>query len=98
MSGAATMSNRLKYSPKGRPFSVNRFAEVGPRAAVAQALARLVRTGKLERITRGIYMGRSLAHMPAGSVLACGRCSGSSLSTIKKRSSAMAPRRSEHFI
>jgi len=57
MSVAATISNRLKYSHKGRPFSVNRFAEVGSRAAVAQALARLVRTGKLERITRGIYMG-----------------------------------------
>jgi Family of unknown function (DUF6088) len=60
MSVAATMSNRLKYSPKGRPFGVNRFAEVGSRAAVAQALARLVRTGKLERITRGNYMGQKL--------------------------------------
>ncbi|MGV8921586.1 MAG: DUF6088 family protein [Pseudomonas sp.] len=56
MSVAATISKRLKYSIKGRPFSITRFAEVGSRAAVAQALARLVRAGELERITRGIYM------------------------------------------
>ncbi|WP_150634664.1 DUF6088 family protein [Pseudomonas fluorescens] len=56
MSVVATISIRVKYFPKGRPFSIKLFAEIGSRAAVGKALSRLVRSGELERVTRGIYM------------------------------------------
>lgn len=56
MSVVATISIRVKYFPKGRPFSIKLFAEIGSRSAVGKALSRLVSAGELERVTRGIYM------------------------------------------
>lgn len=56
MSVAAIILKRIKYMPKGRPFSSERFAEVGSRAAVDKAVSRLVAAGALERVTRGVYM------------------------------------------
>jgi len=56
MSVAAIILNRIKYMPKGRPFSSERFAEVGSRAAVDKAISRMVAAGALERVTRGVYM------------------------------------------
>lgn len=56
MSVAANISNRIKYMPKGQPFSIERFANEGSRAAVDKALSRLTASGELERVTRGIYM------------------------------------------
>lgn len=56
MSVAEAISNRIKRMPKGRPFAGAVFAQVGSRASVDKALSRLVLSGALERITRGVYM------------------------------------------
>lgn len=42
--------------PKGRPFAGAVFAQVGSRASINKALSRLVQSGKLERVARGVYM------------------------------------------
>ena len=46
---------------KGQPFSRAVFAQVGSRAAVDKALSKLVRSGLLERVARGIYMRPKLS-------------------------------------
>lgn len=56
MSVAEAISNRIKYMEKGKPFASALFAKVGTRASVDKALSRLVQTGTLERVTRGVYM------------------------------------------
>jgi hypothetical protein len=56
MSVTAKIANRIKCTPKGQPFSINRFANEGSRAAVAKALSRLAASGELARLSRGIYM------------------------------------------
>ncbi len=42
--------------PKGRPFAGAVFAQVGSRASINKALSRLVQSGTLERVARGVYM------------------------------------------
>lgn len=61
MSAADAISKRLKYMRKGQPFSRAVFAQVGSRAAVDKALSKLVRSGLLERVARGIYMRPKLS-------------------------------------
>lgn len=56
MSVAESISNRIKHMPKGRPFAGAVFAQVGSRASVDKALSRLVLSGSLERVARGVYM------------------------------------------
>jgi hypothetical protein len=49
----------LKYAsqmPEGRPFAAKEFLHLGNRAAVDQALSRLVRRGALLRAGRGVYV------------------------------------------
>ncbi len=46
---------------KGKPFVRNLFAELGSRAAVDKALSRLVQSGCLERVARGVYMRPKLS-------------------------------------
>lgn len=53
---ASILWQQVKYLPKGRPFSSQRFSGLGSRSAVGRAIGRLVSAGELERITRGIYM------------------------------------------
>lgn len=67
MSVSATITSRIKHMPKGQPFAIERFAEVGTRASVDKALSRLVKAGELERVARGIYM-RPKASQIAGKV------------------------------
>ncbi|MUI17116.1 DUF6088 family protein [Pseudomonas aeruginosa] len=61
MSVAQAISNRVKRMKKGKPFVRNLFAELGSRAAVDKALSRLVQSGCLERLTRGVYMRPKLS-------------------------------------
>jgi hypothetical protein len=61
MSVTAKIVKRIKCTPKGQPFSINRFANVGSRAAVAKALSRLAASGELGRLSRGIYMRPKLS-------------------------------------
>jgi hypothetical protein len=49
----------LKYAsqmPEGRPFAAKEFLHLGNRAAVDQALSRLVRRGAFLRAGRGVYV------------------------------------------
>lgn len=61
MSVAQAISNRVKRMKKGTPFVRKVFAEVGSRAAVDKALSRLVQSGCLERVARGVYMRPKLS-------------------------------------
>lgn len=56
MSIAARIAQRIKYLPRGTPFSIERFTHEGSRAAVDKALSRLTSAGQLERVARGVYM------------------------------------------
>lgn len=56
MSTADAIARRLKNMRKGVPFSRVVFVPIGSRAAVDKALSRLVQSGCLERIVRGVYM------------------------------------------
>ncbi len=56
MSTADAIARRIKQMRKGQPFHRVVFAQLGTRAAVDTALSRLVQSGLLERIVRGIYM------------------------------------------
>lgn len=42
--------------PEGEPFSPAAFLTFGSRAAVDQALSRMVRRGQIVRVTRGLYV------------------------------------------
>lgn len=52
---AAAIGNRVAAGRKIRVWSPEDFADLGPRTAVDQALHRLVASGKLRRIARGLY-------------------------------------------
>lgn len=56
MSVAEAISNRIKHMQKGRPFAGAVFAQAGSRASVDKALSRMVLSGSLERVARGVYM------------------------------------------
>ncbi|WP_219232608.1 MULTISPECIES: DUF6088 family protein [unclassified Pseudomonas] len=56
MSVAKAVWSRVKHMRKGRPFSRMAFAQVGSRKAVDKALSNLVKSDRLERVARGIYM------------------------------------------
>ncbi|MQT57405.1 hypothetical protein GHO41_08630 [Pseudomonas sp. FSL R10-0399] len=56
MSIAESISNRIKRMRKGRPFVRNVFERTGSRTAVNKALSRMVLSGSLERVARGVYM------------------------------------------
>ncbi|HHH9502409.1 hypothetical protein GFL09_13155 [Pseudomonas stutzeri] len=80
MSVAQATSNRVKRMKKGTLFVRKAFAEVGSRAAVDEALFRLVQSGCLKRVARGVYVpGRSLdvpemnPHRRVYAAVCCGR-------------------------
>lgn len=52
---AAAIGNRVAAGRKIRVWTPEDFADLGPRTAVDQALHRLVASGKLRRIARGLY-------------------------------------------
>ncbi|UTW07996.1 DUF6088 family protein [Pseudomonas benzenivorans] len=58
LSVSTRIAQQVKHLPKGQPFSIRRFAELGTRNAVSKAIARLINRGELERVYRGIYMRR----------------------------------------
>lgn len=61
MSVTQVVLNRLKHMKKGKPFSRVVFVQVGSRTSVDKALSRLVQSGWLERVARGIYMRPKLS-------------------------------------
>lgn len=56
MNTSKLIQQKVKQLPTGRPVTFTTFASCGSRAAVDQALSRLVKAGKLSRPARGIYM------------------------------------------
>jgi len=62
LSVTASIVKRIKYTPKGQPFGIDRFVDAGSRTAVAKTLSRLAASGELERLSRGIYMRPKLSH------------------------------------
>lgn len=56
LSVSTRIAQRVKRLPKGKPFCISRFAELGARGAISRAVARLVSQGELERVHQGVYM------------------------------------------
>lgn len=52
----------IETLPLGQPVTSQEFMEFGSRAAVDQALTRLVKAGVLSRVTRGIYVRPKISH------------------------------------
>jgi len=47
---------KIRSFRKGKPFRSNGFLELGSRAAVDQVLSRLVKSGEIKRIKRGLFV------------------------------------------
>ncbi|MCG3152143.1 MAG: hypothetical protein GEEBNDBF_01431 [bacterium] len=56
MKPLTTIGSRIAAIPPGQPFASRELLPTGSRAAVDQALCRLVKSGKLRRITPGVYV------------------------------------------
>jgi hypothetical protein len=56
VSTAERIREKAEHLPVGRPVTVKEFMAYGSRAAVDQALARLVKAGLLSRPARGVYV------------------------------------------
>lgn len=56
MSTAQAIQKRIEQVPLGEPFTSALLLELGPRAAVDQALSRLVRSGTVSRVARGVFV------------------------------------------
>jgi hypothetical protein len=56
MTTTSAIQRQIKAIPIGKPFTNKLFLKHGSRASVDQALSRLVKSEKLERITNGVYV------------------------------------------
>ena len=56
MSTSQAIRERIASQPAGEPFTPALFAGLGSRAAIDQALMRLVKAGSVERIGHGLYI------------------------------------------
>ena len=56
MSISKEISRRIKRFRRGKPFRSTAFLELGSRAAVDQALWRLVKAGEIQRIKNGVFV------------------------------------------
>lgn len=56
MSIAERLRKHIELIAQGEPFTSKACLALGPRAAVDQALARLVRAGQIARVTRGVFV------------------------------------------
>ena len=75
MSTSQAIRERIASQPAGEPFTPALFAGLGSRAAIDQALMRLVKAGSVERIGHGLYLvpkaGRfGIKAMPAPELVA----------------------------
>jgi len=55
MSIAMRVQERIKRLKKGQPFTVESFYEIGSVSAVQKALSRLVQSGEIRRVSKGLY-------------------------------------------
>jgi hypothetical protein len=56
MSISKEIEKKIKGLKRGKPFGSSKFLNLGSRAAVDQALWRLVKTGKITRIKNGVFV------------------------------------------
>ncbi len=56
MSTTHKVQQYVQKTPRGKPFTTSALMGFGTRAAVDQALSRLTATGKVVRLTRGVYV------------------------------------------
>ncbi len=56
MKTAKLIGSRIEAIPRGEPFTTKEFYGFGTRAAIDKALSRLAQDGKIERVTRGVYV------------------------------------------
>lgn len=68
-SSSALVRGRVRRFPRGQPFTLRRFDNLGlAYSVVGEAIAKLVRAGELERVFRGVYMRPKVSRF-AGRVL-----------------------------
>jgi len=71
MSVAEKVHLRIKRIRKGVPFSASSFYGLGSSTAVQKALSRLVKSGEIERLSKGVYARpKTLASAPSVKVSA----------------------------
>ncbi len=56
MKTTSSIQQWVQKTPRGKPFTTATLVKYGERAAVDQALSRLAHTGKIVRLTRGVYV------------------------------------------
>lgn len=56
MSTTQKVQQYVQKTPRGKPFTTAKLMGYGARAAVDQALSRLASSGKIVRLTRGVYV------------------------------------------
>lgn len=56
MSTAQYIRERIEHYPVGEPFTLAMMLEGGSRASVDQSLSRLVKSGYIERLARGVFV------------------------------------------
>ena len=71
---------KINQLPKGESFGVSSLVGVGSYENVRQVLSRLVRVGKLKRVTRGVYV------RPEKELLRCQTWTLNQIFTIKQYS------------
>lgn len=68
MNTAKRIRHHIARIPSGTPFTAASLVGLGPRASVDQALSRMTRTGRITRVSRGVYM-RPVANAYVSSVM-----------------------------
>jgi len=56
MSVASEVKREILSIREGEPFTTGRFLKLGSRSAIDKALSRLVAEGRLERVSRGVFV------------------------------------------
>lgn len=56
MNTTKAIREKIARQPAGKAFAPSEFAGLGTRASIDMALMRLTKTGKIERIGRGLYL------------------------------------------
>lgn len=56
MNATWTLQNAIAALPEGEPFFPAQFLGLASRASIDQSLSRLVKAGKISRLTRGVYV------------------------------------------
>ena len=50
------LCEKIQRHPEGEPFKAGMFREIAPMTAIRRTLSKLVKSGTLMRVTRGVYV------------------------------------------